>query len=124
MLEYMSLVSTTMVIVNTAIFAYVYLKVVKNHDFYLDLMDDILDYAAKDEESLKKVWTIGSVLGNGLKTGLGVDKIVQKNGKFKMDDIIGLGIQYFMGKIMPQTDNSLNNSTEQPNPLQKIVQPM
>lgn len=58
------------------------------------------------------VYSIGLLIGNGAKSGVG---LTTKGGKFKLEDLIGLGIQTFLPKIMQQvapttTDISPNPS--------------
>jgi len=86
--------------------AYIAFKTMLKTDKILDISEDIvsntLNNMLTDVEMQKQVYSMGILLGNGLKTGLGLK---QGRGKFKMDDLIGLGAQWFFNKMGGPTQN-------------------
>jgi len=64
-------------------------------DKLLEYSDIILDGITQDTEMQKKVYLLGVLLGNGIKTGIGLKG---GSGKFKMTDLLGMALP----KIFPQ----------------------
>jgi len=84
---------------------YAIAKKMTSSDRILGITYDVLDEVTDNVEFQKKVYSVGLLVGNGIKTGVGLTK---GRGKFKMDDLIGMGMEYFFGRGkqgQPQTQN-------------------
>jgi len=73
---------------------YVIIKKMTNIDRILDISDTLLNELTQNVEMQKKVYILGVLLGNGVKSGIGLSK---GKGKFKLDDLIGMAISHFLG---------------------------
>jgi len=58
-------------------------------DFVLEISDVLLDEITNNPELQKKLYLLGAILGNGIKSGIGINA---KGGKFKFEDLIGQAI--------------------------------
>jgi len=102
----------SMAAISAPLIAYVIIKKNVSDDAIIDKVDMLLTEISTNPEMQKKVYTLGILLGNGIKNGVG---IAGKGGKFKFEDIIGQGIgilfQNMMGKQgEPQTSNITDTS--------------
>jgi hypothetical protein len=52
----------------------------------MDIVEEILEEVTQNTEMQKKIYFLGGILGNGLKAGIGLNKI---GGKFKWEDMAG-----------------------------------
>lgn len=95
---------------------YVWRKSVGNRDFFLEIFDDLLHEATTNEEMLKKLYLVGAIMGNGLKQGLDLPNLLPKSGKFRIEDLIGMGIQHF---LMPKGDGGISPSGTPQQPQQQ-----
>lgn len=66
----------------------------------IDLMEDLVDFAVNDTEMQKKLFLLGVLLGNGIKSGIGLNP---RGGKFKMEDLIGMALAQFLGPKTGET---------------------
>lgn len=71
-------------------------------EYILEISDVLLDELTQNAEMQKKVYVLGVLLGNGIKVGIGLQK---GKGKFKLDDLIGMGIAHFFGNIFKGKEN-------------------
>jgi hypothetical protein len=55
-------------------------------DKILEIVEDISDEIMTNKELQGKLYTVGAILGNGVRQGIGINT---KGGKFKLDNIIG-----------------------------------
>jgi len=76
-------------------------KTILKQDKILDISEDVIknafDMLFKDVEMQKQVYSVGVLFGNGLKTGLGLQKT---GGKHKMEDLVQQGIGAFLSNIV------------------------
>lgn len=75
------------------------------------IIEEITDFIVSDEEMQKKIFLLGNIIGNGIKSGVGLQP---KAGKFKFEDLIGMAIANW---FMPQ------QQTAQQIQQQQIPQP-
>lgn len=80
-----AIVSAVLGVTMGATGAYLALKKVVNRDFLLDLFDDLTSELLQDENSQKKLYAVGILLGNGIKNGVGLSP---KGGKMKFEDLL------------------------------------
>lgn len=78
---------------------YTIIKKTVNINYILEVSDVLLDELTQNTEMQKKMYLLGVLLGNGIKTGIGLTK---GRGKFKMEDLIGMGMEYFFNRNKPQ----------------------
>lgn len=93
-----------------SIVTYIIAKKMTSSDRILNITYDVLDETTQNVEMQKKVYTLGILLGNGIKSGIGLQK---GRGKFKMEDLVGMGMQYFfesMRQGQTTTNQPQNNS--------------
>ena len=85
-------------VVMTPLLTYFVAKKVAN-DTINNVKDEVFDYL-QTENGAKMLFGIGAMLGNGIKSGVGLQK---GTGKFKWQDIIGqIASQFIMQKFQPQ----------------------
>jgi len=92
---------------------YVWRKSVGNRDFFLEIFTDIVNEATTNEDLQKKLYLAGAIVGNGLKSGLDLPNLLKggKGGWFRIEDVIGLGIQHFLGNLQgPSQDTGMLES--------------
>jgi hypothetical protein len=86
-----------------ALMTYVVAKRMINTDKILEIFDEILTTVKEDTETQKKVFALGVLLGQGIKTGVGLNP---KTGKFKFEDLLTQGaamfLQQYLNKSQPQ----------------------
>jgi hypothetical protein len=87
-----------------AFMTYVVAKRMLNTDKILEIFDEILTEIKDDTEMQKKVFAVGILLGQGIKTGVGLNP---KSGKFKFEDLLTQGAAMFLQQY-------LNKSQQQP----------
>ena len=88
---------------------YAIIKKTMNTDHILDITDELLNEITQNTEMQKKVYIVGAILGNGIKSGIGIGKT---SGKFKMEDLIGIVVSRFLGGQQTQPATSqLENLT-------------
>lgn len=92
--------------------AYVILKKYINTEYFMGLFDDLLTEVSQNKETQEKIYMFGAILGQGVKSGVGLQG-GGKGGKFKLEDIIGLGIQYILPKVMNQQQGQPNQGNQQ-----------
>jgi hypothetical protein len=68
-------------------------------DKLIEKIEDISDEIMTNKELQAKIYTIGAILGNGIRQGIGINT---KGGKFKMEDIVGQVIGNVAGRIFGQ----------------------
>ena len=89
---------SALTVVMTPLLTYFVAKKVAN-DTINNVKDDVFDYL-QTENGAKMLFSIGAMLGNGIKSGVGITK---GTGKFKWQDIIGqIASQFIMQKFQPQ----------------------
>ena len=93
---------------------YVIIRKTVNINYILEISDVLLDELTQNTEMQKKVYLLGILLGNGIKTGIGLTK---GKGKFKMDDLIGMGLEYFFNR-----GKSQQTSVKDENPFKLPLQ--
>ena len=85
-------------VIMTPLLTYFVAKKVAN-DTINNVKDDVFDYL-QTENGAKMLFGIGAMLGNGIKSGVGITK---GTGKFKWQDIIGqIASQFIMSKLPMQ----------------------
>lgn len=80
---------------------YVIAKRMLNTDKIIEISNELLTEITSDVEMQKKVYIVGAILGNGIKSGVG---ITGKGGKFKFEDVIGQALGSILGNIFPQKE--------------------
>lgn len=70
------------------------IKLQFGNDRILEYVDVVLDGVTQDTEIQKKLYLVGVLVGNGIKSGVGLTK---GRGKFGMEDLVGMGLQHFFG---------------------------
>lgn len=88
---------------------YVIIRKTININYILEISDILLDEIATNTEMQKKIYVLGVILGNGIKQGIGITK---GKGKFKLDDLIGMGISHFFGNMFPDKSDGGPTSLE------------
>lgn len=92
-----------------AVATYVIIKKLVNP---IDLTEEIVNFIVSDEEMQKKLVLIGALIGNGIKTGIGLNP---KSGKYKFEDLISQVLaSFFLPKITGEAQTS--------EPLQNILE--
>jgi len=61
----------------------------------LEKVEDIVDGLLSNEENQKKLFALGGLIGQGIKTGVGINP--RTSGKFKFQDIITQIIGGYLG---------------------------
>lgn len=91
---------------------YVIARKLLSFDRMMDFFDEATHELTTDVEMQKKLYLVGGILGQGIKSGIGMGT---KRGKFKIEDIIAEGAGMFLSQIlqknMPQQLNTSNPST-------------
>jgi len=86
------------------IMTYVIAKSMLNTDKIIEIVEDLLDETATNDQFKAKVFAIGALLGSGIASGTGLQA---KGGKFKWQDlaaqIIGQYAQKFLAKQTTET---------------------
>lgn len=77
--------------------AYVILKKTINTERILTISEDLLDEITQNAELQKKIYVLGVLLGNGIRSGVGIGT---KGGKFKFEDLIGQALAGILGKAL------------------------
>jgi len=98
MIEYITLIIGAISPLIGAIGAYVVVKRYINKDTIMDMIEDFSEEIATNKDLQQKIFIAGSILGQGVKGGLGLTS--QGKGKFKMEDIIGMAVQQFLPNIL------------------------
>ena len=75
-----------------------YVKHMTSQEKIMEIADKLLTEFSTNTESQKKIYTIGGIIGNGVRAGVGIGG---KSGKFKMEDLFGQVISGFVGKMLP-----------------------
>jgi hypothetical protein len=70
-----------------------------NTDRIIDKIDEITTEITSNPELQKKLYLVGAILGNGIRSGVGIQN---KGGKFKWQDLIGSVLQQY---FLKQTGN-------------------
>lgn len=84
--------------------------ILKKHFKPLEITEDLIDFIVSDVEMQKKVFLLGAILGNGIKSGIGLNP---RKGKFRFEDLIGMALQQFFLK-------NPNQSGIPENPFKKV----
>jgi len=79
-------------------------------DKILEYCDIVLDGVTQDTEMQKKVYLMGVLIGNGIKSGAG---FAGGKGKFKFQDLIGMALP----QLFPNLFKGQGPTTEQSSPL-------
>jgi len=87
---------------------YVIIKKTMNIDKILGISDVLLSEITQNTEMQKKVYVLGAILGNGIKSGMG---ILKGKGKFSFEGLIGNVIGNMFG----------GNKQEQPQGLEQLT---
>lgn len=111
MLEAIAVSAVTVLI--GGLMTYVIVKKSVNPNVILEFSDILLDEIATNTDMQKKVYILGVLLGNGIKSGIGLQK---GKGKFSMEDLIGYGLSMIFGK-QGQTPGSNSSSSGDQNPF-------
>lgn len=86
---------------------YVGIKLMLKPEIILDFSDVLLDEVSKNAEFQKRIYVLGALLGQGVKSGVGLPL---GRGKMKMEDIIVGAIGQFLsggfGKKKADTPNA------------------
>jgi hypothetical protein len=69
-----------------AIGTLLYVKRSMSTENILNKIDELSDEIMTNKELQGKLYTVGAILGNGIRQGIGINA---KGGKFKLDNIIG-----------------------------------
>lgn len=93
MIEYIGILVGSLGLLAT----YVIYKKVTNPAYFIDIFDELLDYALNNADTQKQIYIFGALIGQGIKSGLGM---TGKRGKFKLDDIIGEAIAGFAQQFL------------------------
>lgn len=84
------------------------LKKMLKPEIILDFSDVVLDEITHNIDYQKKIYILGGLLGQGIKSGIGLPK---KGGKFKIEDIIG---QLIGGFVENMAGNLFQTSEQAP----------
>ena len=103
------LISGLIGVLGGSISAYLIIKRFVNNDKIIEIFDDLTDEMVNNEEFQKKIFVIGALLGNGIKSGLGLNP---RRGKFKFEDLISMAIASFFQKSMGQSSTETSNLYE------------
>jgi len=76
----------------------------------LEIAEDLMDFIISDTEMQKKIYLLGALLGNGIKSGIGLNP---KRGKFRFEDLIGMALSQFLAKKQGEVSGE--------NPFQKLL---
>jgi hypothetical protein len=92
---------------------YVMGKRLLSDDKILDKLDMILEEYSTNEDSLKKLYTIGGILGKGLRDGVGIDRLIPKKKGGLEGFLMDLAGSFIRDKIggQPQENNRIINVT-------------
>ena len=63
----------------------------------METLDFVIDSSLKETEMQKKLYTLGLIIGNGIKQGVGIQG---GKGKFKLEDIIAQGLGQFLSSAI------------------------
>lgn len=73
------------------------LKRYANSDRFIDIFEDLLEEVAQNEPLQKQIYSIGGLIGSGVRAGVGIGK---KGGKMSVQDlIVDIAGQYFRNKL-------------------------
>jgi len=90
-----------------SISAYLITKKFINNERIIEIFEELTDEMMQNEGLQKKIFVLGALIGNGIKSGLGV---TPRRGKFKFEDLIGFAIAQFFNKSMSgQQTESIQN---------------
>lgn len=82
---------------------YVIAKRLLSFDRIMDIFEEVLTEVTTDVETQKKVYVVGGILGQGIKSGLGM---TGKRGKFKLEDVASEAIGGFIQNFFQRKQQS------------------
>ena len=86
MSELVTISISVLTVCMSAIVPYVILKKYINPEKISEIFEFVVDDALQNEAMQKKIYTLGGLIGSGVRQGIGIQK--QGSGKFKMEDLI------------------------------------
>lgn len=86
MSELVTISISVLTVCMSAIIPYVILKKYINPEKISEIFEFVVDDALQNEAMQKKIYTLGGLIGSGVRQGIGIQK--QGSGKFKMEDLI------------------------------------
>jgi hypothetical protein len=86
-----NLITVVISVFSGAIVTYIIIKKMFNP---LEILEESMDFLVNDSEMQKKIYVLGALIGNGIKSGVGLNP---KTGKFKLDDLISMALASFFG---------------------------
>jgi hypothetical protein len=95
----------------------------------LDTASDVLATIKENPAMQQDIFTVGAVLGKGIRYGFGDIMGGKGAGKLKMEDIVGMGIQAILpgvlGKLGGQVGSTIaeNMADQNEQPPQQQIQP-
>jgi hypothetical protein len=81
----------------------VIIKLTVNSNKIIEISQDFLDEIAVNTELQRKIYILGVLLGNGIRSGIGIGG---KGGKFKFEDVIGQGLATLFQSMFGKTEQS------------------
>lgn len=80
--------------------SYVVIKRSMRPERIYGLLEDVTDMVREDTAMQQKIYGIAGLAGQGFIAGSGLKGIMpSKGGKFRMEDLIGMGAQAIFGKV-------------------------
>jgi len=75
-----------------------------NSEHLTEKVEDIIDGLLNNEATQKKLFMLGGLIGQGIKTGIGISS--GTSGKFKLQDVIGQIVSKYLLGQQPQPETS------------------
>ena len=93
-----------MICLTVAMLVYWLIKSHKVEDIITNSIENVIRDATEDVELQKKIYQLGGLIGNGVKSGIGIQT---RGGKFKIEDLLmGLASKFLGGSQEEGSNNS------------------
>jgi hypothetical protein len=81
----------------------------------LDKLDMILDEYTHDENSMRKIYMVGGILGKGLRDGMGIDRMLPKKK--------GVGLEGLIFDLLGNVIGKRFGVQQEEQPQQEVISP-
>jgi hypothetical protein len=97
------------------IFTYIMAKRMLSDEKILDKLDMILDEYTHDENSMRKIYMVGGILGKGLRDGMGIDRMLPKKK--------GVGLEGLIFDLLGNVIGKRFGVQQEEQPQQEVISP-
>ena len=97
------------------IFTYIMAQRMLFDEKILDKLDMILDEYTHDENSMRKIYMVGGILGKGLRDGMGIDRMLPKKK--------GVGLEGIIFDLLGNVIGKRFGVQQEEQPQQEVISP-